>query len=1096
MNLQKILLRISAVLCLLACFAVANAQSNGVGNNASSRVPISGIVVDQASQPIAGAFVLQKGTSNGTMTDVDGKFSMNIPSDASFEVSSIGYVTQEVVVGGKSYFVVALADDNQLLDEVVVVGYGTTKKVNLTGAVSVIKADALQDRTALSAAKMLQGSVPGLNITNRSGRPGQSSTINIRGLNSINGGEPLVLIDGVEGDLERINPADIESISVLKDASSAAIYGARASFGVILVTTKEGADKDGKPVVRYSGRAGFTTPTTSTQYETRGYYSVYLTDYFMKTYSGTPYTNGMYTDADMMELWARRYDKTENPARPWVVVDNRNGVDVYNYYANTDWYHHLFNDIKPTTSHSISFTGGTDKVKYMLSGSYNMEKGVFRVSSDTFNKFNFRSKVSFDVTKWLNIANNTSFYSSTYDYPGRSGVNNSFRMTEVHALASYPTVNPDGTSLYNTQYRSEPLMDGLVTILTNDLHRNVDKTNHLSTMSEITLTPFKGLEIKGNFTYNYTSTNNWNRTANGEYSVTPGVIQTITTGNFVNKLSESVSFTKYLQANAFATYNASIAENHNLKVMAGYTYETKHIKNLSLSGENLLSNTLNDLELVGTNADGEKITDVGGGQSEYSIMSAFMRFNYDYKEKYLIEFNGRFDGTSRFAAGSRWGFFPSLSAGWRISEEEFFAPAKSVVDNLKLRASFGRLGNQQVGYYDYIRGINLGTLSYVFGSTKPVYATIDAPVASDLTWEVVEQYNVGVDAAMLSNRLNFSAEAYIRDTKGMLTKGVTLPGVYGASSPKMNAADMRTKGYELSLAWKDQFMVAGKPFAYSASVVFSDYITKITRFDNPQKLLSDYYEGMTYGEIWGYVTDGFFKSDEEAKGYIVDQSSVNGIIIASAGDEQGLRAGDLKYVDLDGDNKISKGQNTVDSPGDRRVIGNSEPRYQYGINLGANWMGFDFSIFLQGVGKVDWYPAPDARAFWGLYARPFSSLIPADFVSKIWSEENPDSFFPRPRGYIAMKDGRALGTVNDKYLQNVGYCRLKNLTFGYTVPEKVLKKAKLSQLRVYFSGENLAYASQLKKGSRYVDPEQAMTDGNLSVYPWQKTFMFGIDLTF
>ena len=366
MNLQKILLRISAVLCLLGCFAVANAQSNGVGNNASSRVPIGGIVVDQASQPIAGAFVLQKGTSNGTMTDADGKFSMNIPSDASFEVSSIGYVTQEVVVGGKSYFVVALADDNQLLDEVVVVGYGTTKKVNLTGAVSVIKADALQDRTALSAAKMLQGSVPGLNITNRSGRPGQSSTINIRGLNSINGGEPLVLIDGVEGDLERINPADIESISVLKDASSAAIYGARASFGVILVTTKEGADKDGKPVVRYSGRAGFTAPTTSTQYETRGYYSVYLTDYFMKTYSGTPYTNGMYTDADMMELWARRYDKTENPARPWVVVDNRNGVDVYNYYANTDWYHHLFNDIKPTTSHSVSFTGGTDKVKYML----------------------------------------------------------------------------------------------------------------------------------------------------------------------------------------------------------------------------------------------------------------------------------------------------------------------------------------------------------------------------------------------------------------------------------------------------------------------------------------------------------------------------------------------------------------------------------------------------------------------------------------------------------------------------------------------------------------------------------------------------------
>ena len=1094
MKPHKLLLGISALLCLLGCFLTVNAQTDG--GTAGSRVPVSGIVVDQASQPIVGAFVLQKGTSNGTITDVDGKFSIQLPSGASFEVSSIGYLTQEIAVGDKSYFVVTLAEDTELLEEVVVVGYGTTKKVNLTGAVSVVKADDLKDRTALSASKMLQGSVPGLNITNRSGRPGQSSTINIRGLNSINGGEPLVLIDGVEGDLERINPADIESISVLKDASSAAIYGARASFGVILVTTKEGADKDGKPVVRYSGRAGFTAPTTSTQYETRGYYSVYLTDYFMKTYSGTPYTSGMYTDADMMELWARRYDKTENPARPWVVVDNRNGVDVYNYYANTDWYHHFFNDIKPTTSHSISFTGGTDRVKYMLSGSYNMERGVFRINPDTFNKFNFRSKVSFDVTKWLNIANNTSFYSSNYTYPGRSGVNNSFRSMEVHALASYPTTNPDGTSLYNTQYRNEPLMDGLVTILTNDLHKNVDKVNHLSTMTELTITPLKGLEIKGNFTYNYTTSNSLNRSANAEYSVTPGVVQKVTTQYFVDKLSESVSFQKYIQANAFATYNTSIAENHNLKAMAGFTYETKHIKDLSLSGENLLSTTLNDLDLVGTNADGEKITNVGGGQNEYSIMSAFLRLNYDYKERYLLEFNGRFDGTSRFADGSRWGFFPSLSAGWRISEEPFFAPAKAYVDNLKLRASFGRLGNQQVGYYDYIRGINLGTLSYVFGSTKPVYATIDAPVASDLTWEVVEQYNVGVDAAMLSNRLTFSAEAYIRDTKGMLTKGVTLPGVYGATSPKMNAADMRTKGYEISLAWRDQFMLAGRPFGYSASVVFSDYITKITRFDNPQRLLGDYYEGMTYGEIWGYVTDGFFKSDEDAASYVVDQSSVNGIITASAGDEGRLRAGDLKYVDLDGDNKITKGQNTVDSPGDRRIIGNSEPRYQYGVNLGANWMGFDFSVFLQGVGKVDWYPAPDARAFWGLYARPFSSLIPADFVSKIWSEDNPDSFFPRPRGYIAMKDGRALGTVNDKYLQNVGYCRLKNLTFGYTIPEKLLKKAKLSQLRVYFSGENLAYASQLTKGSRYVDPEQAMTDGNLSVYPWQKTFMFGIDLTF
>ena len=1106
MKVRKICQMLLAFTCLFAGLSSFSAYAVQGGAAADDSAPVSGVILDQAGLPVIGAFVLQKGTSNGTITDPDGKFTIEIPSDAVLEISCMGYVTQEIVVGGKSFFNVVLLEDTQLLEEVVVVGYGTTKKVNLTGAVSVIKADELQDRSALSAAKMLQGTVPGLNITNRSGRPGQSATVNIRGLNSINGGSPLILIDGVEGDLERVNPADIESISVLKDASSAAIYGARASFGVILVTTKVGADKDGKPVVRYSGRAGFTAPTTSTQFETRGYYSVYLNNAFYSAYAGEPYAP--YSDEDMMELWARRNDKVENPARPWVVVSNKNGRDVYNYYANTDWYHHIFNDIKPTTSHSISFTGGNDKVKYMLSGAYNMEQGVFRVNSDRFSKFNFRSKVSFDVTKWLNIANNTSFYSSNYSYPGQSGVNNSFRKTMLHALASYPVENPDGTAIYNTQYRSEAIMDGLMTILTNDKHKNVDKVNYLSTMTEMTLTPFKGFELKANFTYNYYSSNSWNRQANCQYSVTPDVVETVNTGLFIDKLSESVTFQNYIQTNVFATYTNSIADAHNIKVMAGYTYERKHIKDLSLSGENILSETLNDLDLVGTNADGEKITDVGGGQNEYAIMSAFMRLNYDYKERYLIEFNGRYDGTSRFAAGSRWGFFPSVSAGWRISEEPFFAKAKDYVENLKLRTSFGRLGNQQVGYYDYIRGINIGTLGYVFGSTKPIYATIDAPVAADLTWEVIDQYNVGVDAAFLNNRLTFSAEAYIRDTKGMLTQGVKLPGVYGTDSPKMNAADMRTKGYELSLSWRDQFMLAGKPFAYNASLVFSDYITKITRFDNPNKLLSSYYEGQIYGEIWGYETDGFFVSDEEAANWPIDQTAVSGIIYSSAGSEYGLRAGDLKYVDqptIDtdgdgipdtGDGKISQGLNTRDNPGDRKLLGNSEPRYHYGINLGASWMGFDVAVFLQGIGHIDWYPNPEAELFWGPYSRPYATFIPADFTTKVWSEENPDSYFPRPRGYVAMKNGRTLGTTNDRYLQNIGYCRLKNLTIGYTIPESLLRKAKISDLRIYFSGENLAYMSPLKKNSRYVDPEQAMTAGNLSVYPWQKTFMFGIDLTF
>ena len=655
--------------------------------------------VRDAIAPIIGAVVMVDGdSSTAVITGSDGGFAIRAKEGSMLNVSILGYNNANIVLDSKVNGIdIVMTEDTQLIDEVVVVGYGTAKKVNLTGAVSVVKADALQDRTALSASKMLQGSVPGLNITSRSGRPGQSATINIRGLNSINGGSPLVLIDGAEGDLERINPADIESISVIKDASSAAIYGAKGSFGVILITTKSGADKDGKAVVRYSGRVGFTTPTTSTDYETRGYYSVYLNNKFYSAYAGVPYAP--YSDEDMMELWARRNDVVENPMRPWVVVSNKNGLDVYNYYANTDWYHHIFNDLKPTTSHSISFSGGTEKVKYMISGSYNMETGTFRINPDKFSKYNIRSKVSFDVTKWLNISNNTSFYSSSYNYPGRSGVNNSIRIAQLHALASYPATNPDGTAIGNTQYRSETIMDGLMVMLTNGGHKNIDKVNYLSTMTELTLKPFKGFQVKANFTYNNTVSNSMNRQINGDYSKTPGIVETLKTDYFLDKLSESIAMTNFIKTEAYATYNLNLESGHNFNITAGYSFERRHIKDIAAIGENLMSNTLNDLDLVGTNADGEKVTNVTGGQSRYVSMSGFGRFNYNYKERYLLEINARYDGSSRFAKGTRWVMVPSAALGWRVSEEPFFEPARTYVENLKLRASFGRLGNHQVDDY-------------------------------------------------------------------------------------------------------------------------------------------------------------------------------------------------------------------------------------------------------------------------------------------------------------------------------------------------------------------------------------------------------------
>ena len=1054
---------------------------------------VSGTVQDNAG-PVVGA-VVRSGSANA-VTDLDGKFSITVDAQAVLEVSCLGYQTAQVPVNGRRQLTITLEEDSFVLEDAVAVGYGTTKKANLTGAVSVVKAEALQDRTALDVGHMLQGSVPGLNITSGSGRPGQAATLNIRGWNSINGGSPLVLIDGVEGDIQYVNPADVDNISVIKDAAAAAIYGAKGSAGVILITTKMGSkEKDGRAKVTYSGRFGVTAPTTSTEYESRGYDSVYLNNLFWSTYSpGTKYAN--YTDADMYELWIRRDDKVENPARPWVVITQENGQDVYNYYANTDWYHVLYNDIKPTTSHTVTMSGGTDAVNYLVSAGYTYEQGMFKEKPDNYKRVNLRAKISFDVTNWLRIGSNTSYFNSSYFYPGQSGINNNFAKSTAHALASYPAQNPDGTQVYTTKYNGYELMDGLMMILNSD-HFNQDKVDNLSETLDFTITPTKGFTIKGDYTYALKFNRYMNRSVEGEYSKYPGVIQVKNDKDgFYDVLTESVNTNIYQVYNLYATYEHTWADAHNFKAMAGVNYETRWIKDLGLTGYYLYSTELNDQNLVGpdpNDPDGKKRQETSGGQNELKTSGYFARINYDYKGKYLLELNGRYDGSSRFLRGSRWVFSPSASLGWRLSEESFFEPVRGWWDNAKIRFSYGQLGNQQMSsYYPAIQTISTGgQSSYLLGGATLPQATISAPVSSGLTWERSIQSNLGVDLAFLGNRLEVSAEAYIRDTKDMLTAGESLPAVYGASAPKENVADLRTKGYEFTIGWRDTFKLGGKPFNYGVSVVFSDYVSHITRFNNPDKLFAKtYWVGQKYGDIWGYHVDGLFATDEEAKSYSVDQSKVNDAQIFP----DGLFAGDMKFADLDGDGAINKGAEKVGDSGDWQIIGNSQPRYNYGINLNGAWNGFALAVFFQGIGRMDWYHGADARAFWGPYARPYMTFIPKDFLNDCWSEENPNAYYPRPRGYIAMNANRPLGVVNDRYLQNIGYLRLKNLTFGYTLPQKITRKASIDKLRIYFSGENLFYLAPGLHG-KYVDPEMAMTGGNLRLYPWQKSFVFGIDIT-
>lgn len=1059
---------------------------------------ISGKVFDTNEEPLIGVTVTIENTTIGAITDIDGAFTLQVPEGkVVLNVSYVGFVPQKVTVAsGQSNVTVRLSEDAVLLNEVVVVGYGKQKKVNLTGAVASVGGEELENRVTKSLSSMLQGTVAGLNVTTSSGVPGSSASINVRGITSIHESEPLVLIDGAVGDIDRVNPNDVESISVIKDASAAAIYGARAAFGVILVTTKSGAAKDGKATVRYSGRFGWQAPTTSTDYETTGYWSVYTINQFWQANSGTLYVD--YTDQDMQELWNRVNDKTEHPDRPWVVEDVRNGRNQWVYYGNYDWWHSLYRDNRPMQQHNVSISGGKDDVKYFVSGSYDKQTGILRENPDIYRKYNLRSKIDFRINEWLTMSNNTSFYSSQYSYLGDGDVENTLAYSARHALACFPQKNPDGSWLYSTPYLNYKVANGRHILLGENSHRNVERSTDFTNTTRLVYAPIRELSFTGDFTYRQYQSRNTSRSNVMYYREYPdGELLSYATGAGANRLDEAVNTNQYYSTNIFGTYDDTFNQAHHLSVVGGMNYEAWKNKNISAYGENLVSTDLDDLDLVGQNAEGATITGVGGGQNEYALLGIFGRINYDYKSRYLFEVSGRYDGTSRFASGSRWGFFPSASAGWRISEESFFQPVRQWIDNLKVRGSFGSLGNQNISsYYSFARLISISSLGYTFGegSVLPKYSSLSAPIASGMTWETAQQWDFGFDLTMLGNRLNLTVDGYIRDTKDMLTDGVDLPGVYGADLPDMNAADLRTKGYEITLNWRDRLTLGNKPFEYSVGLNLSDYKSVITKYDNENKTFAkDYYEGMEIGEIWGYVTDGLFQTDEEAKAYAekVDLSYV------LKGQTGGWQAGDVKFVDLDGDGKVGIGSNNVDNPGDRKILGNSLPSFSYGISASAQWNGFDVSAFFQGTGNHYWYPAGQSMPFWGPYSYPYLSFLQKDFLTDVWTAENTDAYFPRAMAYSAS--GGVLSNVNDRYLQNLRYLRFKNLTVGYTLPQSWTGKARIESVRIYFTGENLCYWSPLKKHSRYVDPEAAIDRSdayNNAYYPWQKSFLFGIDVTF
>ena len=691
---------------------------------------------DDKGAPVVGATVLLSdgGQTKGITTSFDGKFAFPaeiLSTDATLSVSFIGYTSYQAKIGNRTFFAVVLTSSEQSSDEAVVVGYGVQKKANLTGAVASISQKELQDRPVSSVGRALQGAIPNLNVTLSSGQPGAGASYNIRGNTSPNGGSPLILIDGVETYPERINSNDIESITVLKDAASAAIYGARGAFGVILITTKSGKFNE-KAEVSYNGYFSVSSPTTSTDYETRGYYSAKIADLFMLSAQNTPYTS--YTESDYQALWERRNDKKENPARPWVITDRRNGQQQYVYLANFDWYNYLYDDTRPTWDHNINIKGGSKALSYMVSGRYYQQKGINKLLPDMYKSYNFRAKLSAELRPWLTISSNTKFFQSNYKYYGYEDEYNNFRKPTLHALASFVPVNPDGTAVSHTSGTNSSthyVMDGYNAMMQKGKSGGNKKIQEFTTTFEAEFKLHKNFNVKADFSYTQGYLHYDYRSVNVEYSKYPGVVETEPEGNFPNAYKETVYDQNYYVADVYGTYNKTFSDKHNLTLIAGYNYEAKYFRDLKTGRNGLLSEDLSDFNL----ATGTTI-DLTGGRNEYAIMGWFYRAAYDYKGKYLFEMNGRYDGTSRFPRGKRFGFFPSFSAAYRISEESFFEPLRSTIDNLKLRFSYGSLGNQQIGYYDFIQTISpKGTLndSSFNGSALVQHATVSYPVSGTQT---------------------------------------------------------------------------------------------------------------------------------------------------------------------------------------------------------------------------------------------------------------------------------------------------------------------------------------------------------------------------
>lgn len=966
---------------------------------------VTGKVVDAKGEPVIGATIMEKGTNNGTITDFDGNFTLNVSDNSMIEVSYIGYQTQSIKIISDKELAVTLKEDTELLDEVVVVGYGTQKKGSVATSITTVKSEQLQNRPVQTIGEALQGNVPGLNVT-ASAAPGSSPSLQLRGYSSLNdGGTPLVLVDGVPADFNFLNPEDIESVSVLKDAASAAIYGSRAANGVLLITTKRG--KQGKPTFRYNGSFGINTPSSMPESISSAQYARIMNE-AEANMGRTP----MYSEEDI-----RMFES---------------GSDL-NRYPNTDWLDLAINN-SFTTRHAIEASGGTEIVKYLLSGSVDHQTGVFPQTQQDV--FNIRSSIDINLSKKLKLG-------ADFRYQLRD-LDELLNMEEMYGQLL--TVDPTMVAYYTDGsygYNSGFVPNALVSIYEGG--QSYTKRHELSGMFKLEYEIIDGLKFTGLANIKYTFINNEKQSHKLHYKdyFTQEVFEK---GD--NSFSDRRDYNAYYNLQALLNYKKSF-DVHNLDILGGYQQESENSDWLYGARSGYPTDIIWELN------PGPKDNWSNDGNGEHWALASFIgRVNYDYDNKYIASISMRSDASSRFAKGHRWATFPSVALAWRLSQESFMESTESFLDDMKLRVSWGQTGIA-TGLGLYPSYTTIGMDGIVLDNKYVQTSGLKSIGNTDLGWERSEMLNFGIDATLFNNRLNLTAEYYIKKTKDILLD-MPVPLEYGFGKQKVNIGEMHNKGWELTIGWRDNI----SDFNYDLSFNLSDNKNEVIDLagTGPWKGTTTYTdEGLPFNSMYGYESMGLFQSDEEVKSSPFQNSNT--------------KAGDVRYRDINGDDKIDAN--------DRVILGDPYAHYLFGFKIGMEYKGFDLSMFFQGIGKKD-------AIITDRFVRPlYDSTIFAHQLD-YWTPNNQDAKYPR---ILNKTDGNHNYEYSDFWKINAGYLRMKNLSFGYNFPQKWIDKIGLERLRLYFSANNLFTISDFVPG---LDPESPSSVS----YPFAKTYSFGLNVQF